>query len=81
MGLREEDAVAFLEDHGHARPLEALRLTDEERARRYAAMRADRLARCGARPDDAGRLVMRNVVASQRIEGVDARSWLRRKES
>jgi hypothetical protein len=81
MALPVVDAVAFLEEHGYARSIEHIRLSDEQRNARYAAIRADRIARRGRRPDDARSLVDRNVIASQRIESVDARRWLPRDES
>jgi hypothetical protein len=79
--LPTPDAIVFLEEHGYARPLDVIRLSDDERAKRYAAMRADRRSRNGKAPDEARPLVVRNVVASQRIEGVDARPWVRLDES
>jgi hypothetical protein len=70
------DAVAWLEEHGHCRSLEKFSLTDSERAAAFAALRRDRIHR-GGRPDRSGRLVARDVAATQRIEDIDAREWLR----
>ncbi len=66
------DAVARLEELKIARPSSVLRLSEEARRQRLAKLDADRLARRAgiARPQD---LVRRSVIASQRIEGIDAR--------
>ncbi len=77
LGLTVPDAVAQLEAHGFRRSVEALRLTDAERAERLAAIRAERIARGGV-PRSSPDLVNRDVIASQRIEGIDARPWLAR---
>lgn len=69
------DAVAWLEEYGYARDLDAGALTPDERSARYARMRQDRVARKGEPAFDQ-QLVTRDVIASQRIEGVDARLWL-----
>jgi len=64
-----------LERLNFQRPSEVLRLTDDNRQARLAKLRADRLARGGApRPDPA--VMDRAVIASQRIEGIDARAHL-----
>ncbi len=78
MQLSLPDAIVFLEEHGYARPLKSIELAEEFRTARYEAMRRDRFARAGAVPHDAPSLVVRNVIANQRIEGVDARRWVRR---
>jgi hypothetical protein len=71
------DAVALLEEHGYDRSLATLALTDEEREAVYSRMRADRLARRGE-PAWTHESVARETVASERIEGVDARRWIHR---
>jgi hypothetical protein len=76
LALPVPDAIALLEEQGYRRSIEGLRLTDEARQLRLAAIRAERRARGGmpvVRPD----LVRREVIASQRIEDVDARPWLK----
>ncbi len=77
LGLTVPDAVALLEAHGFRRSVEALRLTDTERAERLRAIREERIARGGV-PHSSPELVNRDVIASQRIEGIDARPWLPR---
>lgn len=71
------DAVAMLEAQGYARSIEKVRLDPEARAKSYAMMRADRIQRQGDASPFLGR-VGRDVIASERIEGVDARSWISR---
>jgi hypothetical protein len=76
LGMGVPDAVALLEQQGFRRTVEGLRLTAEKRAERLRTIREDRMARAGAtsaRPD----WVAREVIASQRIEDIDARPWLR----
>ena len=70
------DAVALLERCGYHRTLDVIELKPAERADRLTRIRADRLHRAGqpAAPADA---VARDVIASERIEGVDARHWMR----
>jgi hypothetical protein len=75
LSMPRTDAVAWLEEYGYARELESGALTPAERSERYARMRKDRLARDGEPVLDPD-LVARDVIASQRIEGVDARLWL-----
>lgn len=75
LGLDVSDAAAFLETWGFARPLDAIALDESRRASIGARLRADRLARGGSPSEDEA-LVRRAVVASQRIEGVDARPCL-----
>jgi hypothetical protein len=74
--VSSSDAVAFLETNGFCRSLETIALPDDERQRILAKIREDRLKR-GGKPD-ATALVARSVIASQRIEGVDARPWVPR---
>lgn len=76
LGSTVPDAVALLEENGYCRGVQALQLTPEKRRERLAQIRADRLARGGvttARPE----WTAREVIASQRIEDIDARPWLR----
>lgn len=78
LGMGVPDAVALLEQQGFRRSVEGLRLNAEKRGERLRIIHEDRLARSGAgltspRPD----WVAREVIASQRIEDIDARPWLR----
>lgn len=68
--------MAQLEDHGYRRSVEGLRLSEEAKQQRLAAIREERRARNGA-PGALPDLVRREVIASQRIEDVDARPWLK----
>ncbi len=77
LDLEPMDAVAVLEARGYNRPLEKIILTEEQRADKYARVREDRLRR-GGRFISSPELVARDVVASERIEGVDARRWVKR---
>ncbi len=69
------DTIARLEELKIVRPLDVLRLTESDRRQRLARLRADRLARRGEPAFDP-EAVRRDVIASQRIEGIDARSHL-----
>ena len=69
------DAVALLEAHGFSRSIEALALSEEERRAIYARIRMDRLARRGV-PQWSAESVARDAIASERLEGVDARAWI-----
>lgn len=75
-GANVPDVLADLERMNITRSPDVLRLSDEGRRARLAKLRADRLVRDGepARDPDA---VNRSVIASQRIEGIDARGHLR----
>lgn len=72
LDLSPEDALVMLEEQGFHRPPEVILLTDEQRHDRLNKIRADRLARRGA-PAPSPAMVVRDVIANQRIEGVDAR--------
>jgi len=72
-----EDAVAAFEVHGIARRLDVIRLGDEERKARLARLREQREGQVGSQA--AAELVRRDVIASQRIEGIDARIWMPRR--
>ncbi|MDQ6926874.1 MAG: hypothetical protein M3154_11660 [Candidatus Eremiobacteraeota bacterium] len=75
LGMDQSDTIALLELAGYARAPQAIALPENERAVRLGAIRADRLRRAGT-ASDFGRYVDRAVVASERIEGVDARRWI-----
>jgi hypothetical protein len=75
LGYDRSDAVAFLEGHGFCRNAEAISMREDERAHALEMIRQERLSR--AKPGAVG-LAEREVIASQRIEGVDARPWVPR---
>ncbi len=71
------DTVALLEQRGFARDLGQTIFTQRDRSARLRSIRLDREVR-EALPgrSDFSRYVDRAVIASERIEGVDARTWL-----
>ncbi|MEZ4297048.1 MAG: hypothetical protein R3B70_18935 [Polyangiaceae bacterium] len=69
------DAIATLEEHGFCRSHERAVLPSDTRARMLADLDADRRRRQGAPVVDEA-LVRRDVLATQRIEGIDARPWM-----
>lgn len=74
--MRPEDVVAELEALGFGRSVETIRLSAEQRSDLLARTRVARLSgSLTASCSDEG-LVRRSVIASTRIEGVDARKWL-----
>jgi len=73
--VHPSDAVKLLEDHGFHRSPEQLRLSETDRSGIFEAMRSDRMARGGA-PDYRREHVLRDTLASERIEGIDARRWV-----
>lgn len=73
--LPRSDAVALLEQYGFARPEENIRLSSAARNALLERIQEDRDARQGE-PDPRPSHIAREVVATQRIEGVDARPWL-----
>lgn len=75
LGFVSIELMAALDAKGAGRPAERLRLSSSEREEILARLRADRLARNGEAKADAG-VVIRDVAASQRIEGVDVRPLL-----
>jgi hypothetical protein len=75
--LHPVDAVALLESHGFNRRLEQIALHDSRRTQILSRMREDRLARTGE-PAWTNESIARDVVASERLEGVDARRWIPR---
>ena len=74
VGVSPSDAAAFLERHGFARTPEAQRLSDEQRTAALQRLRAERLSRNGT-PFVSQELIARDGIATERIEGVDARAW------
>src|SRR5262249_10818025 len=74
------DVVVLLEARGYVRSVERITLEDDERTQLYARMRADRLSRAG-KFDPTPEQIARDVIASERIEGIDARPWLRPESS
>jgi hypothetical protein len=78
LGMSTSDTVFELEQDGFCRPAAAITLDDSEREAAYQRLRERRLARAGMRSLDPD-LVERDVIASERIEGVDARAWIRRR--
>jgi hypothetical protein len=77
LGLSRSDLAAALEDHGFARPPEVVALDDAHRTAILSRLRAERMKRSG-KPHLDSDLVARDVIATQRIEGIDARRWLPR---
>ncbi len=77
LGLDRANLVAAFECHGFSRPPATIELDPAHREALLARIRKERLARAGKASLDAS-LLVRDVVASQRIEGVDARRWLPR---
>ncbi len=80
LGIHPVDAVALLEQGAFRRPLDVIALSDRDRSEVYSRMRLDRLARKGSFTPSA-EMVSRDAVASERIEGVDARGWIPREGS
>ena len=72
LSAKPSDVAAEFEQKGLIRSLATLRLSPEERQRRLLMMERHRAAGVTASPA----LVARDVIASQRIEGIDARSHL-----
>jgi hypothetical protein len=75
IGVSKDEAICLLERYGYFRPISTIRLRPEDRKARLARLRADRIQRNGVPGADKS-LIMRDVVASQRIEDLDARPWL-----
>jgi hypothetical protein len=78
LGMSTSDAVFELEQAGYSRAPSAIELTPAEREAVYARLRRRRLESSGA-PVVEPELVERDVIASERIESVDARAWIRRR--
>lgn len=77
LNMHPVDVVALLESEGYRRNLDQIRLDAATRNDLYAQIREDRLRR-GGKPMPTRESTARNVVASERIEGVDARRWITR---
>lgn len=77
LGLCRSDLVAALETQGFNRPSDAILLDDTHRATILERLKKDRAQRAGKLHVDSD-LLARDVIATQRIEGVDARRWLPR---
>ena len=76
LDMPRTDAVHLLETLGYSRPIEAIRLTPEERSEMLVRIRRDRLVREG-NVEYSSELIDRTVIASERLEGVDVRGWMR----
>lgn len=70
------DALALLDAAGIHRPIDRVILSPEQRAEILHRLRDDRLKRSG-RFEPTAEAIWRDVVGSERIEGVDARRWLK----
>ena len=77
LGMPVSDAVFELEQDGFGRAQSAIVLTDTERDAIYQRLRNRRLQEHTRHEIDPD-LIDRDVIASERIEGVDARAWIRR---
>ena len=75
LGTDIPTAVWELEARGFARTIERITLDDEERSAIYAWLREDRLARADENHVDP-LLVRREVIATLRLAGIDARRLL-----
>ena len=73
LAVEPSDAIALLEEHGFCRAVDVIRLAPEEQKAKLAKLREHRLSSSEADTS----LVQRDVIASQRIEGVEARPWFR----
>lgn len=80
LGRDVVDVLQAFEDLGYSRTVDQIRLTESERARIVNTIATDRLARGGA-PAYRRVEVARDAIASERIEGMDARRWIRRGDS
>ena len=78
LGMSTSDTVFELEENGFCRAATAITLTEADREVVYQRLRTRRLHREDP-PTVDDELVERDVVASERIEGVDARAWIRRR--
>jgi hypothetical protein len=75
LDVNPETAIWLLEQHGFCRPLDTVQLTADQRVQLLGRVRADRLNRNGE-PRASERYVARDAIASERIEGIDARRWI-----
>lgn len=78
LGMSTSDAVFELEQDGYSRALSVIALAPPERDAVFERLRRRRLESPGAPTVDPD-LVERDVIASERIESVDARAWIRRR--
>lgn len=76
LGMSTSDAVFELEQDGFSRSPEQITLTEADREATFRRLRERRLLRVEPAAVDSD-LVERDVIASERIEGVDARAWIR----
>jgi hypothetical protein len=67
-------AVALLEAHGFHRPVELIRLDPERRRQKLGAIARQVQTQVGM--PSSRDMLAREVVASQRLAGVDARAWV-----
>lgn len=78
LGMRPWDVVAEFESSHFCRPLAKISLSAAERTGLLERIRERRLSGVGGPSNE---LVARDVIATQRIEGVDARPWVKVEES
>jgi hypothetical protein len=78
LDMSTSDAVFELERDGFRRSPAAITLAEADRDEIYQRLRTQRLQRSGPASVDQD-LIERDVIASERIEGVDARAWMRRR--
>ena len=81
--LLERDVVDVLEAFerfGCGRTIDQIRLSESERMRILREIAEDRAAR-GGEPAYSRAAVARDTIASERLEGVDARRWILRGDS
>jgi len=76
LSMAPQDAVALLEKQGFCRSTAKIRLPEAARNEKLRAIREERIARRGE-PNLREDLVAREVIASQRIENIDVRPWLK----
>ena len=77
LGVSSADAIGILELEGYRRALDAIQIDVAQRNDILDRIRTDRLERNGE-PSYSHAYVNQDVVASERIEGVDARAWVSR---
>jgi hypothetical protein len=70
------DAVALLENHGYSRAIGAIVLSSDDRQNAVARIRDERQRRASEWPLLSRKAVRDDVVASERIEGIDVRQWI-----
>jgi hypothetical protein len=74
------DVVADLERLGYHRPVSTIVLQTDQRDVMLARAKEERLGRRGL-PAPSDEMIAREVIASERIESVDARRWISRDQS